>query len=98
MVSADEALEISGGKKKSKKLRNNKRKNGEIARREAEEFDSRHINEVEDRISGREYAESELAEDKLQKSRKKKRKNVENINKVDEFNEKDDASEQRSGM
>lgn len=73
-----ETLEISGGKKKSKRLRDEKRKKGEMTGRETQEFDT----------------QKEQAEDKMQKSKKKKRKNVENINKVDELNEKDDASEQ----
>ncbi|KAI3462834.1 hypothetical protein Pfo_019497 [Paulownia fortunei] len=92
----DETHEISGGNKKSKKLRNSKIKNGKITRTGTEDLDNRHSNEVEDGVSSKKYVESELAGDKLQKLRKKKRKNVDKINKFDEFNEKDDASEQRN--
>ncbi|KAH6761814.1 ribosomal RNA-processing 7 protein [Perilla frutescens var. hirtella] len=89
----DVILETSGGKKKSQKLRDKKRKQSEIVRRDPEDFDASHINEAED-IPNSVCAVGEPSKDKLLKSRKKKRKNVESINRFDESNKKNDASEQ----
>ncbi|KAL3643845.1 hypothetical protein CASFOL_011777 [Castilleja foliolosa] len=86
----DETPKTSGGNRKSKKLRNNKRVNGEKIRARVEDFDTPQSDEVEDGVSGEKCVESELSEEKLQKVRKKKRKNAERII------EKDDASEQNN--
>ncbi|XP_057768536.1 uncharacterized protein LOC130988653 isoform X2 [Salvia miltiorrhiza] len=90
----DETLKTSGGKKKSQKLRDKKRKKSGTARRDAEDVVPSHANEIEDTIPNRVYAEGEPSEEKLLKQRKKKRKNVESISHFDEFNDKNDASQE----
>ncbi|GFQ06584.1 ribosomal RNA-processing protein 7 homolog a [Phtheirospermum japonicum] len=86
----DETHKTSGGNRKSKKLRNNKTKNGKKIRARVEDFDTPQSDEVEDGVSGEKHVDSELSGEKLQKARRKKRKNTERIN------EKDDASEQQN--
>lgn len=88
----DVTLETSGGKTKSQKLRDKKRKKSgivTIVRRDPEDFDSSHVNGAEDTIPN----VSEPSKDELLKRRKKKRTNVESINRSDDSNEKNDASE-----
>ncbi|KAL8546154.1 hypothetical protein ACS0TY_006033 [Phlomoides rotata] len=76
----NETLEIIGGKIKSKRSRDEKRKKGETTGRETQESDT----------------QSEQAADKSQISKKKKRKNVEKINKIDEVNDKEDAQSEQA--
>lgn len=97
MILADETLETSGEKKKSRKLRDKKGNKSRIARRDTEGFDASHVNKVEDTITERVSDLGEPSKDKLPKPRKKKRKNVESTNHFGESNEKSDASEQCNG-
>lgn len=96
-IKADETHEISGRNGTSKKLRNNKRKNGKLTRIGIEEVNPSCAHEVEGENSGKKDFESDFAENQSKKSRKKKTKNVESVNNVDEVNEKDDASKRQKG-
>lgn len=94
---ADETLETSGEKRKSRKLRDKKGNKSRVARRDTEGFDASHVNEVEDTITERVFDLSEPSKDKLPKPRNKKRKNVESTNHLGDSKEISNASEQCNG-
>lgn len=97
MLLADVPLETNGGKKKSQKLRDKKRKERGTARRDPEGGEPSHTNEIEDTVPNVVDVVGEPSDDKLLKLRKKKRKSVKSINHFEESNEKIDASEQCNG-
>ncbi|KAL2522885.1 uncharacterized protein Fot_26808 [Forsythia ovata] len=95
----DESDAPGGGKKKSKKLRAEKKKNDKIARAEVNDVGTPCNDEGQDEFSDKKETSNEAGECKMQKSMKKKRKNAKtlDVSEVDKLdNEGEDAAEQKN--